>query len=59
MLLLMSAEETRKEVLALMGQKDKIEAEIQELTSVLERVCVKLETNKIYSKFFVARGRNA
>lgn len=34
----MSAEEARKEVLALMNQKDKLENEIQELTSVLERV---------------------
>lgn len=34
----MSAEETRKEVLALMSQKDKLEAEIQELTSVLQKV---------------------
>lgn len=34
----MSAEEARKEVLALMNKKDKLESEIQELTSILEMV---------------------
>lgn len=34
----MSAEEARKEVLALMNQKDKLESEIQQLTSALESV---------------------
>lgn len=34
----MGTEETRKEVLELMNQKDKLEEQIQELTSVLEKV---------------------
>lgn len=55
----MSAEDARKEVLALMDQKDRMEAEIQELTSVLERVRAKLETNKICRTSFAARSRNA
>lgn len=34
----MSAEEARAEVLILMEQKDRLEAEIQDLTSVLQKV---------------------
>lgn len=43
----MSVEEARNNVLVLMEQKDKIESEIQELTSVLERVSIDKTENTV------------